>query len=181
MLKCSLCRRPKRRAEPKPDHPLILETMSYTNTAAVREQIIARGQEYARNLRSAGEDASAVEGFLLALEVESAEPLEAFDLSKAQRSPQTRMAERFEDMSPRGRLRVFQQNDGDMVVAIVPDPTQHPDAELLSVEFCSPGSGGGKSPQVVEALRALMHAMAHENQSKPHCSRRGEFGLGVDD
>ena len=30
-----------------------------------------------------------------------------------------RIAERFEDMSPRGRLRVIQQEDGDMIVEVV--------------------------------------------------------------
>lgn len=93
---------------------------------------------------------------------------------------QPRLVERFEDMSPRGRLRVLQQEDGDMVVCIVPDPHSHPDALPLSVEFCSPGFGGGKSPRVVEALRALMHAMAQENRERPRCPRRGEIGEGVD-
>jgi hypothetical protein len=31
-------------------------------------------------------------------------------------------AERFEDMSPRGRLRVLQQDDGDIIVEVVEDP-----------------------------------------------------------
>lgn len=46
------------------------EQVSPVEATSARQQIIARGQEYARNLRSAGEDASSVEGFLLALEAE---------------------------------------------------------------------------------------------------------------
>lgn len=88
----------------------------------------------------------------------------------------TMMAERFEDMSPRGRLRVLQQADGDMIVAIVPDPDEHPMTARLSVEFCT---SGGKSPKTREALHALMLAIAEENTDKASAHRRGESGLGV--
>lgn len=59
---------------------------------------------------------------------------------------QMREAERFEDMSRRGRLRVLQQDDGDMIVEVVEDlDSQSPSAGLsASVEFCS---SGGKSPK----------------------------------
>ena len=33
-----------------------------------------------------------------------------------------KMVERYEDMSPLGRLRVYKQDDGDLIVEIVPDP-----------------------------------------------------------
>lgn len=89
-----------------------------------------------------------------------------------------RMAERFEDMSQRGRLRVMQQTDGDMIVCVVSDPDHavHRGA-AVSVEFCT---SGGKSPKTREALLALMLAMADENSDKPHCNRRGEIGLGAE-
>ncbi len=90
-----------------------------------------------------------------------------------------REAERFEDMSPRGRLRVIQQEDGDMIVEVIEDlHSKSPTAGLsAAVEFCT---SGGKSPKTREALRALMLAMAEENAERPHCLRRGERGLGVD-
>ena len=90
-----------------------------------------------------------------------------------------RMAERFEDMSRRGRLRVFQQDDGDMIVSVVEDlDSPNPTAGLsCSVEFCT---SGGKSPKTFEALLALMLAMADENAATPHCARRGERGMGVE-
>lgn len=89
-----------------------------------------------------------------------------------------RMAERFEDMSPRGRLQVLQQDDGDMIVCAISDP-DHPmhQGAAVSVEFCT---SGGKSPKTREALRALMLAMAEENAATPHCTRRGERGMGVE-
>lgn len=90
-----------------------------------------------------------------------------------------REAERFEDMSRRGRLRVLQQDDGDMIVEVVEDlDSQSPSAGLsASVEFCT---SGGKSPKTRAALLKLMLAMAEENAARPHCLRRGERGLGVD-
>lgn len=91
-----------------------------------------------------------------------------------------RMAERFEDMSPRGRLRVLQQDDGDMIIEVVEDPNSQSCTAGLScaVEFCV---SGGKSPKTREALYVLMLAMAEENAERPHCSRRGERGMGIDE
>ncbi len=90
-------------------------------------------------------------------------------------SDNTKFAERFEDMSRFGRLRVFQQDDGDMIVAIIEDPDNPSSGLLPSVEFCT---SGGKSPHTREALRALMHAIERDNfESSPY--RRGKSGLGV--
>lgn len=85
-------------------------------------------------------------------------------------------AERFEDMTQRGRLRIWQQDDGDMIVEIVPDPDKPPEY-AASAEFCSPGTGGGKSPRTVMALRVLMRAMAEDNADASCALRRGERGL----
>jgi len=77
-----------------------------------------------------------------------------------------RMAERFEDMSPHGKLQVLQQDDGDMIVTVIEDTeSRGPCAGLgASVEFCT---SGGKSPKTLAALRALMLAIAEENTEKP--------------
>lgn len=90
----------------------------------------------------------------------------------------TKQAERFEDMSPRGRLRVIQQDDGDMIVYVIEDPNSINGGASAGVEFCI---SGGKSPKTREALRALMLAMAEENEERPNCPRRGEIGLGMTD
>ena len=68
---------------------------------------------------------------------------------------------RAEDMSPDGRLRIIQQDDGDIIVTVVPD--SHERRPSASVEFCSVGSGGGRSPHTVKALRDLMAAMRKDN------------------
>lgn len=79
---------------------------------------------------------------------------------------ESKRIERNEDMSPRGRLALILQRDGDVIVAIVPDP----DAtrwERDSVEFCRPGAGGGRSTHTLAALRALAEAMEKDNQENP--------------
>lgn len=77
-----------------------------------------------------------------------------------------RSVERFEDMSPTGKLRLIEQDDGDMIVAIVPDVEEsNRNGRLpvsLSVEFCTFG-GGGQSPRTLDALRDLMTAMVLDN------------------
>ena len=56
-----------------------------------------------------------------------------------------------------GQLRVLLDSDNDVIVAIW--PKGEPSA---SVEFCTPGAGGGKSPETREALIALMCAMERD-------------------
>lgn len=76
-----------------------------------------------------------------------------------------RTIERYEDMSPLGKLRLLQQADGDIIIAIIPDPEgiRH---FAPSVEFCIPGSGGGNSPHTHKALFELMRAMALDNKER---------------
>jgi flavin-dependent dehydrogenase len=85
-----------------------------------------------------------------------------------------RVVERLEDMSPRGRLRIIQQDDGDIIVAV-----QSMEEGLLgigdSVEFCSGFGGGGKSPHTRQALLALMEAIKLDNLENP--SRKPSDGL----
>jgi hypothetical protein len=89
-----------------------------------------------------------------------------------------KIVERFEDMSPRGRLRLLKQDDGDILVCVLADPDGPDNGASVNVEFCT---SGGKSYKTLAALNALIDAMAADNQDRPHCSRRGERGLGVDD
>lgn len=92
----------------------------------------------------------------------------------------TRVVERFEDMSPRGRLRLLQQTDGDIIVCIVEDPNGPNDGAVVDVEFCTSGNGGGGSPHTLLALRQLMDAMRLDNIENHKPSRRGELGLDDD-
>ena len=78
----------------------------------------------------------------------------------------TRTVTRREDMSPRGYLKVLQQDDGDIIVAVYPEENGliQPGG---SVEFCAPGAGGGRSPNTLAALRALMVAIEKDNSERP--------------
>lgn len=77
-----------------------------------------------------------------------------------------KIVERNEDMSPRGKLVVLQQDDGDIIVC-----SQGMDRDLVqpgsSVEFCAIGSGGGRSPHTLRALYALMEAIERDNAERP--------------
>jgi hypothetical protein len=76
---------------------------------------------------------------------------------------------RAEDMSPDGRLRIWQQEDGDLIVEVVPpyDPTSTYNLASIAVEFCTVGSGGGRSPHTRKALMALMEAIKLDNAESP--------------
>lgn len=78
----------------------------------------------------------------------------------------TREAVRNEDMSARGHLRLLQQDDGDIIVVV---HTQENDLVMpgVSVEFCSPMGGGGRSPRTLAALHALMDAIDADNRERP--------------
>ncbi|MCA3064016.1 hypothetical protein [Aquidulcibacter sp.] len=83
--------------------------------------------------------------------------------------------ERLGDMSPLGRLRVAFDNDGDVIVAIVPDPNSYDTGG--SVEFCTTGFGGGGSPHTRNACIALFKAMERDNESNR--ARCGLIGRGA--
>lgn len=68
-------------------------------------------------------------------------------------------AERREDMSMRGRLRLIAQPDGDMCLAAIAD-----DGTMAGIEFCN---SGGRSPHTLQALRDLSHAMKRDNDGAP--------------
>lgn len=79
--------------------------------------------------------------------------------------------QRFEDMSPEGCLRLFRQEDGDIIVCAVPDPEDCDRRRLppfgISVEFCECGGGGGQSPHTRRALLALWEAIERDNAEHP--------------
>ncbi|WP_296247593.1 hypothetical protein [uncultured Stenotrophomonas sp.] len=67
--------------------------------------------------------------------------------------------ERLEDMSVRGRLKLFAEEDGDMCLMIVEG-----DGTSAGIEFCA---SGGRSPRTLEAVRALSRAMEQDNAERP--------------
>lgn len=67
---------------------------------------------------------------------------------------------RLEDMSVHGLLRLIQQDDGDIIIAVTPEENGCIGLGV-SVEFCT---SGGKSPHTLHALRALMAAMQKDNE-----------------
>lgn len=69
---------------------------------------------------------------------------------------------RSEDMSTIGRLRILLEDDGDVCVAII---DRH--GEMADVQYCTIGSGGGRSPRTFEALRQLAAAMILDNLEDP--------------
>ena len=74
------------------------------------------------------------------------------------------MVSRQEDMSPRGKLELTIEKDGDVIVTVYPDPTNDggldPAASPASVQFCT---SGGQSPRTLHALRSLFEAMVADN------------------
>lgn len=73
--------------------------------------------------------------------------------------PTQREVARIGDMAQRDALRVGLDGDGDAYIS-----TTNP---LAGVEFCTTGSGGGKSPRTHDALIALMVAIEADNEADP--------------
>lgn len=67
------------------------------------------------------------------------------------------MTQRLESMSPMGFLRLYRQEDGDIVIAVCGEW-----GDCASVEFCTPGAGRGGSQHTYAALIQLMGAMAKD-------------------
>lgn len=83
-----------------------------------------------------------------------------------------RHIERFEDMSPRGKLILTQQEDGDIVVGIIPTSLEKARRHFVQTAgFCTVGSGGGQSPRTLAALVALMDAIEADNREAPQFRR----------
>lgn len=69
--------------------------------------------------------------------------------------------ERHDDMG-NGRLRLILDSDSDVSLAVIST-----EGEMTDVEFCTPFSGGGRSPKVREALLGLAKAIRDENATNP--------------
>jgi hypothetical protein len=74
---------------------------------------------------------------------------------------------RKEDMSPRGQLRIFTDNEGDIHVSVFSDDGSGRIETMSSVEFCTCGIGGGQSPETRKALIELSKAMEMDNKNRP--------------
>jgi len=66
-----------------------------------------------------------------------------------------KQTERHEDMSANGKLKMFRQDGGDVVLVAIND-----EGRQIGLEFCT---SGGKSPNTHRALCALMVAMEKDN------------------
>lgn len=77
--------------------------------------------------------------------------------------------ERFEDMSRRGKLSLMEQDDGDIIVGVIPSSLDdfRRKGLIQTAEFCTVGVGGGQSPRTLAALRTLMDAMEADNREAP--------------
>lgn len=75
--------------------------------------------------------------------------------------PQSRDVGRIGDMSQSAHLRVGLDGDNDVYVSVWDERGG------ASVEFCTPGAGGGKSTRTRVALIALMVAMEADNAGDP--------------
>jgi hypothetical protein len=75
---------------------------------------------------------------------------------------------RYEEMSPRGKLMIHQQDDGDVIVAVIADPDEKRlgSSVCMSAEFCT-YAGGGRSPNTRMAIIALMEAIEKDNKENP--------------
>jgi len=79
------------------------------------------------------------------------------------------------DMSPHEHLRVTLDGDSDVIVSVWDD------CSGASIEFCTAGLGGGKSPRTRYALIALMCAIEDDNtkdQSRDWWARRMGHNAG---
>lgn len=74
-------------------------------------------------------------------------------------------AERHEDMSPHGKLRVIWQPDGDLIIECVED-----NGFRAAVEFCN---SGGQSPRTLRALRILILAMQADDIFNDYVDKDG--------
>ncbi|WP_240440671.1 hypothetical protein [Pseudomonas aeruginosa] len=83
--------------------------------------------------------------------------------------PNFEFFERADDMGL-GRLRLILDGDADVSIAVITN-----EGDMADVEFCTPFSGGGRSPKVREALLNLARAIRDENASNPL-----DRGLGAD-
>lgn len=83
------------------------------------------------------------------------------DSHDADQCPMARDVARLEDMSPDGHLRVLLDGDNDVLVEVF-------DGEhFASIEFCTPGAGGGQSSETRLALIGVMRSIEADNNARP--------------
>lgn len=75
--------------------------------------------------------------------------------------PKSRDVGRFGDMSPSAHMRVGLDGDNDVYVSVWDESAG------ASIEFCTPGAGGGSSSRTRKALIDLMVAMEADNADRP--------------
>ena len=80
---------------------------------------------------------------------------------KAIEWPNARDVGRYGDMSPSAHLRVGLDTDNDVYLSVWDE------SGGASIEFCTPGAGGGASPATRMALIALMLAIEQDNAQRP--------------
>ena len=82
------------------------------------------------------------------------------------------VARRYEDMSQLGQLALMMQEDGDVIISLHLTPGSRP-TMMPSMEFCTPGAGGGQSPHTRKALINLYEAIQKDNAENPQHGRGG--------
>lgn len=75
--------------------------------------------------------------------------------------PKARDVGRIGDMSPSAHLRIGLDSDNDVYASIWDERGG------ATIEFCTPGQGGGKSSRTRMALLAVMVAMEADNAADP--------------
>jgi hypothetical protein len=74
--------------------------------------------------------------------------------------------ERHEDMSPDGKLMLLVEDDGDIIVSVIGRGLTD-ELRRAQVQFCTVGSGGGRSQHTRTALRSLILAIQKDNEERP--------------
>lgn len=65
-------------------------------------------------------------------------------------------------------IELLIEDDGDISIALSNGATDFKEFERVSMQFCSPGMGGGKSPRTLKALRNLFIAIQEDNKEYPN-------------
>lgn len=74
------------------------------------------------------------------------------------------VAARLGDMGEGTKLQLRREDDGDIIVCVMPAAHRIPDMEI---QFCTPGAGGGSSPRTWAALVELFRAMQADAELQP--------------
>lgn len=86
-------------------------------------------------------------------------------MEKLQKIKRSHAYVRMGDMDCTSALCVYMQEDGDLVVWL--GAPHFPNDEVKEVEFCTVGSGGGRSDHTRKALIDLILAIQKDNEENP--------------